>query len=303
MQRTVGGRPFRLGPRGAPPYDQVAVPAPTYARLRGGGRAQAIDGDLPKLEELVVCSRGKILAYVVHRRTVAMGFAGTERTTRRAELSIVISGSVAKDGAETLVAKLIEPVVFMRVEGRSTCSPPQKQVGELGVARQCRAMQVGPDHLTVMTALGAIAVTDAGLRGGQRIGAGTELREAHVVLKSGERRHAEIGVDFGDDFSDSAALPASAADIKDADALHLPTLLATEDLTYDLVSGADCEDGRSPIDRARQPPVRPEPLGPQYLWAILATADEVDVGGLGHGVGRERGGHLHADAPAPRPRL
>ena len=43
-----------------------------------------IDAFLPKVEELVEASKGRIRADVVHERLVAMGFAGTERTTRRA---------------------------------------------------------------------------------------------------------------------------------------------------------------------------------------------------------------------------
>src|SRR5258706_1924986 len=66
-----------------------------YVALRdvGGGdplvraaapRPRLIDGFLPKVEELVDNSRGKIRADRVHERLVAMGFPGDERTTRRA---------------------------------------------------------------------------------------------------------------------------------------------------------------------------------------------------------------------------
>jgi transposase len=66
-----------------------------YVALRdaGGGdpfvrtasaRAKLIDAFLPKVEELVEASKGKIRADKVHERLVAMGFPGTERTTRRA---------------------------------------------------------------------------------------------------------------------------------------------------------------------------------------------------------------------------
>jgi transposase len=47
-------------------------------------RASIIDGFRPKIEELVKRSEGKIRADVVHERLVAMGFTGTDRTTRRA---------------------------------------------------------------------------------------------------------------------------------------------------------------------------------------------------------------------------
>jgi DNA-binding HxlR family transcriptional regulator len=66
-----------------------------YVALRdaGGGdplvraaapRPKLIDGFLSKVEELVDTSKGKIRADKVHERLVAMGFSGTERTTRRA---------------------------------------------------------------------------------------------------------------------------------------------------------------------------------------------------------------------------
>ena len=43
-----------------------------------------IDAFLPKLEELVERSKGKIRADVAHEKITAMGYAGSERTTRRA---------------------------------------------------------------------------------------------------------------------------------------------------------------------------------------------------------------------------
>ncbi|GGO60619.1 hypothetical protein GCM10012289_00910 [Nonomuraea cavernae] len=62
-----------------------------YVKMRAAGqspeqrkhRERAIDAYLPKIEELVVRSRGKVRADVVHKRISAMGFAGGERTTRR----------------------------------------------------------------------------------------------------------------------------------------------------------------------------------------------------------------------------
>jgi hypothetical protein len=47
-------------------------------------RPGLIDGFLPKLEELVERSKGKIRADVAHDKITAMGYAGSERTTRRA---------------------------------------------------------------------------------------------------------------------------------------------------------------------------------------------------------------------------
>lgn len=51
--------------------------------LQRARRPRKIDEFLPKVEELVEASQGRIRADVVHRRLTAMGFAGTDRTTRR----------------------------------------------------------------------------------------------------------------------------------------------------------------------------------------------------------------------------
>jgi transposase len=62
-----------------------------YVAIRDAGgdpftparRARAIDPFLGKIEELVANSQGRVRADVVHQRLVAMGFTGTDRTTRR----------------------------------------------------------------------------------------------------------------------------------------------------------------------------------------------------------------------------
>lgn len=63
-----------------------------YVLLRGTGldpqarieRTKMIDAFMPKIEELVEDSRGKVGADHVHKKLAAMGFTGTDRTTRRA---------------------------------------------------------------------------------------------------------------------------------------------------------------------------------------------------------------------------
>ncbi|WP_433358912.1 IS21 family transposase [Streptosporangium sp. CA-115845] len=67
-----------------------------YIAIRAAGgnphqptpRPKAIDTFLAKIEEKVDRSKGKIRADVVHKDLVAMGFAGSERTTRRAVAEI-----------------------------------------------------------------------------------------------------------------------------------------------------------------------------------------------------------------------
>jgi transposase len=63
-----------------------------YVRLRDEGRdpftrarrAKGIDAFMPKIEEWVETSHGRIRGDVVHARLLAMGFTGTDRSTRRA---------------------------------------------------------------------------------------------------------------------------------------------------------------------------------------------------------------------------
>src|SRR3982751_431565 len=67
-------------------------PVARYVAVRGAGRhprarvrrRRSIDPFLPKIEEWVDRSHGKVRADVVHQRLLAMGFGGTDRTTRRA---------------------------------------------------------------------------------------------------------------------------------------------------------------------------------------------------------------------------
>jgi hypothetical protein len=47
-------------------------------------RPRLIDAFMPKVEELVDRSKGKIRADVAHRKLAAMGYRGSERSTRRA---------------------------------------------------------------------------------------------------------------------------------------------------------------------------------------------------------------------------
>ncbi|MFE7429459.1 hypothetical protein [Streptomyces sp. NPDC057545] len=70
--------------------DHHTVKRYTELRNRGGDptrrrpRAKKIDAFLPKIEELVDRSGGRIGADKVHQKITAMGFQGTDRTTRRA---------------------------------------------------------------------------------------------------------------------------------------------------------------------------------------------------------------------------
>jgi hypothetical protein len=55
---------------------------------RGVVRPMLIDEFLPKVEEWVDRSNGKVRADVAHDKLVALGFTGSERTTRRAVAAV-----------------------------------------------------------------------------------------------------------------------------------------------------------------------------------------------------------------------
>ena len=55
-------------------------------------RVRLIDDFMPKIEEWVDRSHGKVRADIVHERLVGLGFAGCERTTRRAVATVKAAG-------------------------------------------------------------------------------------------------------------------------------------------------------------------------------------------------------------------
>ncbi|MDN5717519.1 MAG: hypothetical protein L0G89_09825 [Janibacter sp.] len=57
-----------------------------------GRRARMLDEHMGKIEEWVERGNGKVHADVIHGRLVAMGLAGTERTTRRAVAQVKAAG-------------------------------------------------------------------------------------------------------------------------------------------------------------------------------------------------------------------
>jgi transposase len=108
-----------------------------YVGLRdaGGGdpllratsaRPKLIDAFMAKVEELVDASKGKIRADKVHERLAAMGFAGTERTTRRAVRAVKLAWRAGR--RRTYRPWLAEPGLWLqfdwgdgpRIDGRKT---------------------------------------------------------------------------------------------------------------------------------------------------------------------------------------
>lgn len=55
---------------------------------RAAARPQLIDEYLPKIEEWVERSSGKVRADVAHEKLLALGYTGSERTTRRAVATV-----------------------------------------------------------------------------------------------------------------------------------------------------------------------------------------------------------------------
>lgn len=73
------------------------------ARREAGGvveqaveRPQLIDGFLPKVEEWVERSQGKVRADVVHDKLQALGYTGSDRTTRRAVAQVKAAWRVGR---------------------------------------------------------------------------------------------------------------------------------------------------------------------------------------------------------------
>lgn len=105
-----------------------------YVAARGQGRSVErmrpeglIDPFLPKVEELVERSRGRVGADAVHDKLTAMGYMGSERTTRRA----VAAAKKAFRAEQRRVYRpwIPEPGLWLqfdwasgpRVGGRGTC--------------------------------------------------------------------------------------------------------------------------------------------------------------------------------------
>lgn len=75
-------------------------------------RERMIDAYLPKIEELVERSEGKVRADVVHHKLVSMSFGGSERTTRRA---VATAKGAFKEGRRRVYRPWIpEPGMWMQ---------------------------------------------------------------------------------------------------------------------------------------------------------------------------------------------
>ena len=78
-------------------YDAKTVARYVAIREAGGdplaraARPRLIDVFMPKIEEMVDRSKGKIRADAAHRKITAMGYRGSERSTRRAVAEVKVA--------------------------------------------------------------------------------------------------------------------------------------------------------------------------------------------------------------------
>ncbi|GAB3862091.1 hypothetical protein GCM10029963_67680 [Micromonospora andamanensis] len=101
-----------------------------------------------------------------------------------------------------------------------------------------------------------------------------------MVLEPGERRQAEAGVDVTGQLADGPAGAPVRGEVEQFQALVLGAL-GEERGAQQLVAGADAEHHRTLGDRPVQAAVGEQALRAERLRAVLAAADEVDVGGGG----------------------
>src|SRR5260370_22641503 len=120
-------------------------------------------------------------------------------------------------------------------------------------------MQVGAEHPDGVGALRAVPVADADGHGRQRAGIRTEPGDTLMILEPGQARHAKLRIDVCDDLADPAALPAHAADVKDAETSYLLALCPAELRTDELVASTYREDDRATAGHASQAAIVAQP--------------------------------------------
>jgi hypothetical protein len=157
----------------------------------------------------------------------------------------------------------------------------QQPVGEPGVARQQRPVQVRPEHASRATALEAAltVVAEAREHAPERLRARIELRPARMVLEPGQRSSpSRLELALDQDVADHARLAGDGLEREETDAGHVLAVEAAVAAAEQLVAAADGQDGRAARDRLvqRLRLVR-EVLGDEQLLAILASADVVEV--------------------------
>jgi Pectate lyase superfamily protein len=204
------------------------------------------------------------------------------------------------DRGQALGPEAVGQLLGLRRELRERAGRPvEQQVGEVGVADEGRAVQVGAEHPARVGALGAVAVAGAERRAGQRARPGAERGDALVVLEAGQPADVQRGVHVGDDLADGAVVAATAADVKQAESLHRRVVRPAELDADHLVAGADREHHGAALGRRVQPAVGQQPTGRQRLRQVLAAAHRVDVAVARHRLVGVDLDDLDADAAQP----
>ncbi len=180
----------------------------------------------------------------------------------------------------------------------------EQPVGEPGIARQERPVEIGADDAPGAAALEAAfaVVAEAREHPSERLGTGVEVRTAGMVLEAGDRpplSGLELALD--QDVADHAALAGDGLQRKQADSGHVLAVEAAIAAAEQLVAAADRERGRSAVDRLVQRLSLPyEILRHEQLLSVLPAADvEEVVVARDDLIAHPQGRHLQL-VPAPR---
>ena len=118
----------------------------------------------------------------------------------------------------------------------------------------------------------------------ERVGARAEQRPAGVILEADEGADAGAvaEVALAHDVADHPRRPGERLQVEQADARHLAAVLSHVAVPGELVAAAHREHrGAAGDGRVHGLAVPQQVLGDEQLVAILAAADQVQVGGLG----------------------
>jgi len=157
-------------------------------------------------------------------------------------------------------------------------------VGEGGVARQDRAVQVAADHSVGVDAVGAAAgvvagsVAGAGHHCSQPTGVGTECGDAEVVFEPDELPDAGERAG-GDDLADRAVPARCGVDVQHAQSGVVAAAAVPHRLSENLQAGADRQGLRVVGQRMAQLGVSTQPLRREDLGGVLAATQQVHIQG------------------------
>ena len=187
--------------------------------------------------------------------------------------------------------------VVERLEGHSAERPGEQQIGQGGVARQHRAVEVRPDHPPADGAFAPVAVPDAGGDPAQGDRALPQRRPAAVVLEAGEDGKPVDPLGLGHDLPDRAGAGApDGLDVEEAHAVVGVAVRSREGVPHHLEAGADRQHHGAVLHPCHEGAVVDERVCGAHLRPVLTPAQAVDVR-LGQGL--VRGGLEQHGVEAP----